>query len=106
MAAASEPFQGRIDEVRISSVARTATQMLFTPYAPSVTPTVMSPANPVYAGTVVTFSATVSGTQPMTYTWQCDGGTSGVTWTNLPNSTTSSYIGYHHHGGWASMNTG
>jgi hypothetical protein len=89
--AASEPFLGRVDEVRISSVARTATQMFFAPYLPSATPTIISPTNLVYAGTTATLSATVSGPQPMTYAWQCDGGTSGATWTNLLNSTANTY---------------
>ena len=90
-AAAGEPFLGKIDEVRISSVARSATEMCFITYVPAASPTVLSPASPVYAGTVVTLSSAVSGPQPMTYKWQCDGGTSGVTWTNLLNSTTNTY---------------
>ena len=90
-AAATEPFQGIVDEVRISSVARSATQMLFISSQPIVTATVLSPANPIYAGTVVTVSASVTGPQPMTYVWQCDGGTSGTAWTNLLNSTTNTY---------------
>ena len=89
--AATETFQGKIDEVRISNVARAATQMFFSSNAFSVSPATLAPANPVYAGTVVTFAATVSGATALTYAWQCDGGTSGVTWTNLANSTTNSY---------------
>ncbi len=91
---ASANFLGNLDEVRISSVARAANQMLFTSGASSslsVSATVIAPVNPVYAGTLVTLSSTVSGTQPISYVWQSDGGTGGVTWTNLPNSTTNAY---------------
>ena len=91
---AIENFQGLIDEVRISSVARAADQMIFStgnPGALSVSPTSIAPANPVYAGTAVTLSATVSGLQPISYVWQSDGGSGGSSWTNLPNSTTNTY---------------
>jgi len=57
---------------------------------PLVTPTVISPANPVYAGSAVTLSATFSGTAPFTsFVWQQNGGTG---FTNLPNSTTNVYV--------------
>jgi hypothetical protein len=91
---AIEYFQGLIDEVRISSVARAPDQMIFSPGSPgtlSVSPTVIAPANPVYAGTVVTLSATVSGQQPINYVWQSDSSSGGVNWTNLPNSITNAY---------------
>ena len=91
---AIEYFQGLIDEVRISSVARAANQMLFSPggaSSPSASATVISPANPVYAVTPVNLSATVIGTQPISYVWQSDGGTSGAAWTDLANSTTNTY---------------
>jgi len=91
---AIESFQGLIDEVRISNIARAANQMIFSasgPGALAVSPTVITPANPVYAGTPVALTAAVSGTQPTNYAWQTDGGTGGVNWTNLPNSTTNSY---------------
>ena len=90
-AAAGENFHGLIDEVRISSVARAASQMLVSPDMVSASPTAISPANPVYVGTPVTLSATVVGMQPIAYFWQSDGGTGGVVWTNLPNSTTNIY---------------
>jgi hypothetical protein len=58
---------------------------------PLVTPTVISP-NSVFAGPTVTLSATFSGTAPFTsFVWQSDGGSSGVTWTNLLGSTTNTY---------------
>lgn len=91
---AVENFQGLIDEVRISSIARAADQMLFSSgisSSISASATVVTPANPVYAGTPVTLSSTVSGTPPINYVWQGDGGSSGVTWTNLPDSTTNTY---------------
>jgi hypothetical protein len=59
---------------------------------PLVTPTLISPANPIYAGTLVTLSASFSGTAPFTnFVWQTDGGSGGVTWTTLAGSTTNSY---------------
>jgi hypothetical protein len=57
---------------------------------PLVTPTAIAPANPVYAGTLVTLSAAFSGTGPFTsFVWQTDGGSRGTTWTDLPGSTTN-----------------
>jgi len=59
---------------------------------PLVTPTAISPANPVYAGTTVTLSANVSGTAPFTnFVWQTDSGSGGATWSNLPGSTSGTY---------------
>ena len=91
--AGSETFLGRIDEVRLSSIARAANQMIFSAgnISLSAAATTLSPASTVYAGTTATLSATVTGTTPITYQWQTDGGTGGVTWTNLLNSTTNSY---------------
>lgn len=63
------------------------------PFAdPLVTPTIISPANPVYAGTPVTLSATVGGTAPFTsFVWQSDGATGGATWSNLAGSATNTF---------------
>jgi alpha-L-rhamnosidase len=91
---AVEYFQGLIDEVRISNVARAANQMIFASGGSgsvSATATAITPANPVYAGTPVTLSASVFGSQPISYVWQGDGGTGGATWTGLPGSTTNTY---------------
>ncbi|HTV61279.1 MAG TPA: alpha-L-rhamnosidase C-terminal domain-containing protein [Verrucomicrobiae bacterium] len=90
---AIEYFQGLIDEVRISNVARAANQMLFSSRTASISAsaTLISPGNSVYAGTVITLSATVSGTLPINYLWRSDGGTGGVIWTNLPNSSSNTY---------------
>ena len=49
----------------------------------------VSPANAsagVTAGTVVTLSASATGTQPLGYQWQTDGGTGGAL-TNIPGAT-------------------
>jgi alpha-L-rhamnosidase len=89
--ASGENFKGLIDEVRISNIARAANQVLLASGPVSASPTVISPANPVYAGTPATLSATVFGQQPISYLWQSDEGTGGVTWTGLSNSTTNSY---------------
>lgn len=60
---------------------------------PTVGTTTITPANsPIYGGTPVTLSATFGGTAPFTsFVWQSDGGTGGVTWTNLPGSVTNTY---------------
>jgi len=54
-----------------------------TSYAPAV--------NPVYAGTMLTLSATASGTQPISYSWQSDNMTGGASWSNLPGSVANTY---------------
>jgi hypothetical protein len=66
-----------------------------TPGIPVISATVISPTNnPIYAGTPVTLSATVTGTAPLVpaYVWQSDGGSGGATWTSLAGSTTNSYV--------------
>jgi hypothetical protein len=70
-------------------------QVSGTPGIPVVSATVISPTNnPVYAGSVMTLSASVAGTSPLvpTYAWQTDGGSGGVTWTTLSGSTTNFYV--------------
>ena len=91
---AIEYFQGLIDEVRISNIARAANQMLVSSGnsgSLTVSPTVITPADPVYAGMLMTLSSMVSGTQPINYAWQSDGGSGGANWNNLLNSTTNTY---------------
>jgi hypothetical protein len=51
---------------------------------PGVTLPTFSPASPVYAGTPVTVSASVTGDGPFTYQWQTDGGSG--TFTNIPGA--------------------
>ena len=65
-------FPGRIDEVRISSVARTAEEMLFIP--PGITITSQpSPTNQIVGtGQTVNYSVTAAG-QPLNYQWRQDG---------------------------------
>jgi hypothetical protein len=88
----TETFLGAIDEVRISSVARAASQMLFSSGSGPASPTIITPANPVYAGTQVTLSSPLSGTTSTDYFWQGDGGSGGSIWTSLPDSTTNTYV--------------
>ncbi|HEY1790694.1 MAG TPA: LamG domain-containing protein, partial [Verrucomicrobiae bacterium] len=76
---AIEYFQGQIDEVRISNIARSPTEMLNPSDAPAIGMPFISPAeNPVYAGTSVTLNAPVSGNGPLYYSWQTDGASGGV----------------------------
>jgi len=88
----TETFLGAIDELRVSSVCRAAGQMLFSSASLFASPTLITPANPVYAGTEVTLSATVSGTTPISYFWQSDGGSGGSSWSNLSNSASNTYV--------------
>ncbi|MDB6063807.1 MAG: alpha-rhamnosidase [Pedosphaera sp.] len=55
------------------------------------TPTI-SPASPVYPGTIVTFSELASGQGPLQYQWQSDNGTAGVTYTDIASATASNYV--------------
>ena len=74
-------FLGSIDEVRISSIARAADGMRFTPAPPSITsqPT----GQTVGVGQGAGFSVTASGL-PVVYQWRLYG-------TNLPEATQSTY---------------
>jgi hypothetical protein len=65
-------FPGKIDEVRISSVARAATDMLFVPAGIAIT-SQPSPTNQlVGTGQSVSYSVTVSGS-PLNYQWRHNG---------------------------------
>ena len=57
---------------------------------PVVGTTAFSPVSPVYAGTVDTLSATVTGGTPG-YTYQWQGGTDSITFTNISNATNATY---------------
>ena len=57
---------------------------------PVVGTTAFSPVSPVYAGTVDTLSATVTGGTPG-YTYQWQGGTDSITFTNIANATNATY---------------
>lgn len=71
-------FVGLIDEVRISKVARSSSQMMFT--SDNVTIVTEPPSNLlVAAGDTVSISATASGGGTLAYQWQLNG-------TNLPAS--------------------
>ena len=88
---AIEYFQGLIDEVRISNIARSPTEMLNLSSAPTIGPPSASPTNnPIYTGTPVTLSAPVSGNGPIYYFWQTDGASGGVI-TNIPGADTDPY---------------
>ncbi len=71
----SRSFNGVMDEVAIFNYSLTSTQM-FNLYfsavggAPHVGPTTASPSNNVFAGTTVTLSASVAGSEPFSYQWQ------------------------------------
>jgi hypothetical protein len=88
-AASGENFRGLIDEVRISNIARAPADMLQPTATPGIFSLFKNPTNDtVYAGTIVTLSASASGAAPLSYFWQSDGG-SGGTITNIPGSNTN-----------------
>src|SRR6266481_3943317 len=88
-AAAGENFRGLIDEVRISNIARAAADMLHPTATPGIYSISKTPTNDtVYAGTVVTLSASASGAAPLSYLWQTDGASGGAI-TNIPGSNTN-----------------
>ncbi len=75
-------FPGKIDEVRISSVARTGGQMLFVPTGIAITAQ-PSPANQlVGTGQSISYSVTASGS-PLYYQWRQN----GLPLSNATNST-------------------
>jgi hypothetical protein len=86
---AGENFRGLIDEVRISNIARAASDMLQPTGTPGIYSISQTPTNDtVYAGTIVTFNASASGAGPLSYFWQTDGASGGAI-TNIPNSDTN-----------------
>jgi alpha-L-rhamnosidase len=90
-AASGENFRGLIDEVRVSNIARAATDML----QPTVTPGIYGLSNDptndtVYAGTIMTLTVAATGAAPLFYSWQTDGGSGGAL-TNIPDSNTNSF---------------
>src|SRR6267142_1578013 len=88
-AAAGENFRGLIDEVRISNIARAAADMLQPTASPGIYSLFKNPTNDtVYAGTIVTFTASASGAAPLYYIWQSDGASGGAM-TNIPGSNTN-----------------
>jgi hypothetical protein len=88
-AASGENFRGLIDEVRISNIARAAADMLQPTASPGIFSLFKTPTNdPVYAGTIVTFTASASGATPLSYFWQTDGASGGAM-TNIPGSNTN-----------------
>ena len=69
---AIEYFQGLIDEVRISNIARSPEGMVAGPSAPVlVTDTAISPPA-VYTGASVVISASFTGSEPISYQWFYD----------------------------------
>jgi hypothetical protein len=89
-AVGGEYFQGLIDEVRISNIARQAAEMPARDLA--VAGPYVSPADdPIYTGTVVTLSAVVGGVEPLLSSWRTDGGSGGVL-TNIPGANASALV--------------
>lgn len=89
--ASGEYLNGYIDEVRISNIARAATDMAFNssvpPIAPSINP---EPADQFLGvGETLTIASHASGSSPLVYTWQMDAGTGFTNLLQQPGDTLS-----------------
>jgi len=85
-------FEGLMDEVRISDIARGPDQMVFTNGGAQVPPsfTAEPPASALAGYSKgLTLSTLVSGSPPIFYTWQKTNNASGG-WTNVPGQTDNS----------------
>lgn len=83
-----EGLLGLIDEVRISNIARSATDMAINTEAPPIPPTISPQPTDQFLGVGETLAiqAYASGSPVLQYVWQKDAGTG---FTNLPGQTTS-----------------
>ena len=85
------------DRVHVDNLYRSVGETLSNPLPggsdPSASATACTPSpDPVYAGTPLILSASVTGTQPITYLWQTDGMSGGSNWSNLSGSVTNAYM--------------
>lgn len=81
-----EGLLGMIDEVRISSIARTETDMIFDPSAPPIPPAIDPQPEDQFLGVgeTLTIVAHASGSPVLTYRWQKG---SGDVFTDIPGET-------------------
>ncbi len=95
----TDVFQGNVATVRVSTGVLTASQIVNnfiagpTRTAPIVlsTPS-LSPSNIVFYGDSVTASVTnAQSLQSLTFQWQSDNGSGGVTWSNITSQTDTNY---------------
>jgi Big-like domain-containing protein/concanavalin A-like lectin/glucanase superfamily protein len=90
----SGAFEGLIDEVRISAVARKANEMAFISGGPQNPPSFVSqPAASTLVGygKALSVSTLLTGSLPRYPQWQATNSTSGG-WTNVPNQTDSTLL--------------
>ena len=86
-------FQGFIDEVRVSAIARQPNDMVFTTNAVINPPIIGSqpPASTFLGyGQPLSLNASVLGTLPISYQWQISNGVSGH-WSNVAGQTNNTY---------------
>jgi len=86
-------FQGFIDEVRVSAIARQPNDMVFTTNA-VINPPIIGSQPPAATflgyGQPLTLNASVLGTLPISYQWQLSNSISG-NWSNVAGQTNNTY---------------
>ncbi len=85
-ATSGEGLMGLIDEVRISNVARSATDMIFDTAIPPIPPTIDPQPEDQYLGVgeTLTLQSHASGTAPLSFRWQK---AAGEVFSDLPGQT-------------------
>jgi len=83
-----EGLTGRIDEVRVSNIARSAIDMVFDPTAPPIPPSINPQPEDQFLGVGETLLIVshASGSVPLSYQWQYQG-FAGSGFTNIPGQT-------------------
>lgn len=86
-----EGLSGLIDEVRVSNIARDATDMIFNTQAPHIAPTINPQPEDQFLGVgeILTIQSHASGTPDLQYQWQKS---SGSTFTNIPDQTADALL--------------
>ncbi len=87
-----EGFVGFIDEVRVSMIARTPTNMAFKPAAVVYPPVVTKDPSDTFIayGEPLVVMAGISGSEPLSYQWQYSG--TGVQFANLSSQTNADLV--------------
>ena len=86
-------YSGVLSSMQISNIEAQLTADYIVASTIVIGPATVAPTNNTYAGNAVTLSAPViGGTATTTYQWQTDGGSGGVSFTNIIRATTTNYV--------------